>query len=617
MYVIATAGHIDHGKTTLVKRLTGIDTDRLPMEKDRGMSIELGFAHYSFQNKYQVSIIDVPGHEKFIQNMIAGMNSIDLVILVVEAGEGIMKQTKEHLDIIGLLGIKKIIITITKCDLYNEKKLLNKLENNLQKYIESKNDIYNFDSLKTIKIDESDVSIEKLAKTIDTFLFKIPKRNKINNPRLSIDRVFTLKGFGTVVTGTATDGNFQIGDSVHVLPKKNTAKIRGMQINGEQVNKGIDGARLAMNLQGIDKNEIMRGNVIRLIDNASIATRFDAHILNISKNNILTNKKINLHVGTVHLEGRLKLLKKDRLPTHQDGFCQIQLSSPISINQFDRFIIRFSGITIGGGEILRINPPKFSRFNNHEIDKLSALYKKDKQAIIINMIEQNESIQLEILKKNIPLEEEDFDINIDQLIQNNQIKVMETSTQKNIYTIKKIQLIEQKMIKIISKYLNINNIENNMEIKKISQKIGIDIPVLKWIISDSSEIKIDSKSRCVLESYSTNLTKKQQIALDNAVMIINNYQLNPNNSQFTKETIKLLQNNKGIKEIGKEVFISVDNYEFVTQLVKNTIENNGSITLAETRDLLKTNRHMAQLLLEFMDKELITIRKGNIRNLVL
>jgi hypothetical protein len=156
-----------------------------------------------------------------------------------------------------------------------------------------------------------------------------------------------------------------------------------------------------------------------------------------------------------------------------------------------------------------------------------------------------------------------------------------------------------------------------MEIKKISQKIGIDIPVLKWIINDSSEIKIDSKSHCVLESYSMNLTKKQQIALENAVMIINNYQLNPNNSQFTKETIKLLQNNKGIKEIGKEVFISVDNYEFVTQLVKNTIENNGSITLAETRDLLKTNRHMAQLLLEFMDKELITIRKGNIRNLVL
>ena len=617
MYVIATAGHIDHGKTTLVKRLTGIDTDRLTMEKDRGMSIELGFAHYSFQGKYQVSIIDVPGHEKFIQNMIAGMNSIDLVILVVEASEGIMQQTEEHLDIIGLLGIKKIIITITKCDLYNEKQLLNKLENNIQKYIKSKNDIYNFDSLETIKIDASDTSIEQLASTIDAFLLKIPKRNTVNNPILSIDRVFTLKGFGTVVTGTATNGNFQIGDLVHVLPKKNTAKIRGMQINGEQVNKGINGARLAINLQGIDKKEIMRGDVIRLINNASITTRFDAYILNISKHNILTNKKISLHVGTMHLEARLKLLKKDHLPVHQDGFCQIQLSSPISINQFDRFIIRFSGKTIGGGEILRINPPKFSRFNNHEIDKLSALYKKDKHAIMLNMIEQNESIQLEILKKNTTLAEDDFDINIDQLIQNNQIKIMNIDTHASIYSIKKIKLIEQKIIKIISKYLNTNKIASNMDIKQISQKIGIDISVLKWIINDSNKINIDNKSRCFLENYSINLTKKQQTALNNAVMLVDSYKLHPNNSQFTKETIKLLQNNKEIKEIGKEVFISVDNYEFVTKIVKKTIQNNGSITLAETRDLLKTNRHTAQLLLEFMDKDLITIRKGNIRNLVL
>ncbi|MDG1989695.1 MAG: selenocysteine-specific translation elongation factor [Dehalococcoidia bacterium] len=617
MYVIATAGHIDHGKTTLVKRLTGIDTDRLPIEKDRGMSIELGFAHYNFQNKYQVSIIDVPGHEKFIQNMIAGMHSIDLVILVVEAGEGIMKQTEEHLDIIGLLGINKIIITITKCDLYNEKELLNKLENNLKKYIESKNDIYNFDLLETIKIDASDTSIEKLANTIDTFLLKIPKRNIINDPRLSIDRVFTLKGFGTVVTGTATNGNFQIGDSVHVLPTKNTAKIRGMQINGKQVNEGVNGARLAINLQGIAKHKIMRGNVIRLINNASITTRFDARILNISKNNILTNKKISLHVGTVHLDARLKLLNQDSLIPHQAGFCQIQLSSPISINQFDRFIIRFSGTTIGGGQILRINPLKFKRFNSREIDKLFELYKKNKQAIIINIIEQNQSIQLEALRKIAVLEVDDFDINIEQLIHSNQIKIIYVNSKKYIYTNKKIESIEQRMIKIISKYLNTNKIESNMEIKKISQKVEIEIPILRSIIENSSEIIIDNKSFCSLKNYSISLTKKQQSELSHALVIINDYQFNPNNTQFTQETVKLLQNDKGIKEISKEVFISVDNYELAIQLIKNVIQNNGSITLAESRDLLKTNRRIAQLLLEFMDKELITIRKGNIRNLVL
>ena len=422
MHIIGIAGHIDHGKTTLVKRLTGMETDNLLIEKQRGMSIELGFAHFKDSKNDQISIIDVPGHEKFIQNMIAGMHSIELAIVVVAAGEGIMPQTIEHLDIIQLLNIKKIIIAITKCDLFPDEKEISLIETDIRSLIKLKTSVANIkDNLPIIRIDDSINSIDRLKKSIEKCLDDGKEKFLQNNPRLFVDRSFTLKGFGTVVTGTLTNGNLSVGDSIIILPKKKSAKIRNMQINGNDVKKGTDHSRLAINLQGVNKDQINRGDVIRPIKNDFIATKFDASIRNISEKKIITNKKIMLHIGTTHSEARIKLLGIDELNKNIEGLCQIQLFQPISINQFDNFIIRFSGETIAGGEILRTTTYKYNRFNEKEIYRLREISKRNVSEMILAAITDRKTIQEGNLSELVHMNLKEMKQNIDNLISLNKI----------------------------------------------------------------------------------------------------------------------------------------------------------------------------------------------------
>ena len=614
MHIIGIAGHIDHGKTTLVKRLTGMETDNLLIEKQRGMSIELGFAHFKGSKNDQISIIDVPGHEKFIQNMIAGMHSIELAIVVVAAGEGIMPQTIEHLDIIQLLNIKKIIIAITKCDLFPDEKEINLIETDIRSLIKLKTSVANMkDNLPIIRIDDSINSIDRLKKSIEKCLDDGKEKFLQNNPRLFVDRSFTLKGFGTVVTGTLTNGNLSVGDSIIILPKKKSAKIRNMQINGNDVKKGTAHSRLAINLQGVNKDQINRGDVIRPIKNDFIATKFDASIRNISEKKIITNKKIMLHIGTTHSEARIKLLGIDELNKNIEGLCQIQLFQPISINQFDNFIIRFSGETIAGGEILRTSTYKYNRFNEKEIYRLREISKRNVSEMILAAITDRKTIQEGNLSELVHMNLKEMKQNIDNLISLNKITYYKFQGNNFLVTTETIEKLKKQVTLKVEKYFEKNKLKNSIHLLELTQKMNIEEHLLYQVIEQIDVINTDNGREFYLTNLKNQLTRKQSLLLKETIQKIKAFNLHPVKINTSKELQIILATKKEVKIIEKNLYLYEKNYEDAKIKIVDLLKKNSKVTLAQVRDFLGINRKVAQFILENMDEEHITIRKDKYR----
>jgi selenocysteine-specific elongation factor len=347
--VLGTAGHIDHGKTTLIKALTGVDCDRLKEEKERGITIELGFTSMALPSGLEISIVDVPGHEKFVRHMVAGATGIDLVALVIAADEGIMPQTREHLDICKLLRVKKGLIALTKIDL-GEKDWLELVKEEIQEYVKGtfleKAAIVPLSSVTGEGLQEFAAEVDRLAQEVE-------ERSSEGLFRLPIDRVFTIKGFGTVVTGTIISGKVSLGDTLEVLPKGLEAKVRGIQAHGKPVESATAGLRTGINLQGLEKAVIDRGNVLALAQSLKPTAVLDVIL------------QLRLHLGTMEALGRAILLEREEVKPGEEAFLQVRLEEPIIALPGDRFVIRSYSplLTIGGGEVLDAFPLRHKRFS--------------------------------------------------------------------------------------------------------------------------------------------------------------------------------------------------------------------------------------------------------------
>jgi selenocysteine-specific elongation factor len=365
--IFGTAGHIDHGKSMLVHALTGIDPDRLKEEKKRGITIDLGFAYLNYPDNLSIGIIDVPGHEKLIKNMLAGAGSIDVVLLVIAADEGIMPQTREHLAICGLLNIKRGLIVITKADLVDRDWLgliTDEIKNFVQGTFLHDADIMPVSAKTGENIPLLKEKIREIAQCVE------PKPLK-GIFRLPIDRVFTLKGFGTVVTGTAISGHISADSPVGILPKGTKTKVRGLQSHGQQLRAASAGQRVAVNLQGIEKEEVQRGDILATPDTITPTSAADAKIellKDIPLAKLKSRSRIHFHSGTSELTGRILLDEKEELLPGGSAFCQFRFQNPVALMANDRFIIRrFSPlITIGGGVILDSLPRRRKRKEGYE-----------------------------------------------------------------------------------------------------------------------------------------------------------------------------------------------------------------------------------------------------------
>ncbi len=382
--ILGTAGHIDHGKTSLIRALTNIETDRLKEEKARGITIELGFAHLALPGGQILGIIDVPGHEKFVKNMVAGATGIDIVALIIAADEGVMPQTREHLDICRLLDIKKGIVVLTKIDMVDED-WLELVKEDVSEYLAGSF----LEEAPMVEVSSSTgKGIRELAEVIDRLVQEIPERDAGNFFRLPVDRVFTMKGFGTVVTGTTVSGTINTGDEVTIYPQQISGKIRGIQVHNKDASLVSSGLRTAINIQGTERAQIERGNILASRDSLRPTYMVDVELtlLKTSPRKIKNRAKARFHSGTAEIISTVVLLDRDELEQGDTCFAQIRLDDPTTVLRDDRFILRsYSPVrTIGGGKVLNALPLKKKRFQERVISDLEILNRGD----LMEMTEQ-------------------------------------------------------------------------------------------------------------------------------------------------------------------------------------------------------------------------------------
>lgn len=377
--ILGTAGHVDHGKTALIRALTGIDTDRLKEEKERGITIELGFAQFMLQNGQQIGIVDVPGHERFVKNMVAGAGGIDVVAMIIAADEGIMPQTKEHLNICQLLGIKKGIVALTKIDLVDQD-WLELVTEDVREFLQGTflegAPVIPLSALTGDGISEFISSLEHVISATD-------ERSDVGFFRLPIDRIFTMRGFGTIVTGTLMSGKIKVGDTIDIMPEGLKAKIRGIQIHGKAEESASAGQRTAINLQGIDKEVLDRGDVLTTPDTFEPSFRMDIllNYLTTSSKKLKNRAPVRFHIGTNEIMSRIIFPDRNEIEPGEEVFAQILFESPAVASAGDRFVIRsYSPITtIGGGTILDPVARKYKRSSETLLHQLPLL--KDGDAV--------------------------------------------------------------------------------------------------------------------------------------------------------------------------------------------------------------------------------------------
>jgi selenocysteine-specific elongation factor len=387
--ILGTAGHIDHGKTSLIKALTGIDTDRLKEEKRRGITIELGFAWLDLPGGQHLGIVDVPGHEKFVKNMVAGASGIDLVALIIAADEGVMPQTKEHLEICKLLGIKHGLVALTKIDMVDEE------------WIELvSDDVTSF--LKGSFLEGAPIipvsaltgkGLPDFLKALDSLCDGVPERSSSGLFRLPVDRVFSMKGFGTVITGSLVSGGIGVGDTIMIYPSGIQAKVRGIQVHNQAVDQATAGMRTAINFQGLERSATKRGDVLARVNTLKPSYMVDVVLTYLgSRKKALENRtRVRFHTGTSEILGNVILLDREELKSGDTAVVQFRLESPVSVVKDDRFVIRsYSPIrTIGGGYIVNPVPTKHKRFKEPVLSVLNRLAESPPDEIITSHVKES------------------------------------------------------------------------------------------------------------------------------------------------------------------------------------------------------------------------------------
>ena len=616
--IIGTAGHVDHGKTQLIKALSGIDTDRLDEEKKRGITIELGFAHIPNDAGYNIGVIDVPGHEKFIKNMLAGIGGIDFVVFVVAADEGIMPQTREHFEILESLGIEDGIIAVTKTDMV-EKDWLDMLIEEVKDYFKS-----SFLEGKPI-IPVSSRTGDNIEVLKEEIIKKCDRKNKRREEkelfRLPIDRVFSMSGFGTVVTGTLLDGSISVGDEVMIEPKGIKAKVRGIQTYGKETDSAIAGQRTAINLANVKKEEIARGDVLAA-ENAVVNTSMIDVKLKVFKSSdrqILNNSRVHIYAGAKETLCKVVLLERGALAAGEEALAQLRLEEPMALRRADRFIIRFYSpiITIGGGEIIDVNPDKHKRNKPEIIESLKALEGNDLPKILEMKTGQYRFLNSEDLAHEIGMLPGELASILDSEIQAGNIIRLED---KSLLSKNKFERLKTNLENLINKYHDANPLVDGIPKQELLSKLSES-----WHIED--EKLLQALVNYLLQNKVI-IDKGKTIALTGFAVEFSPEQLKIKDglqSDYEAAGIEFIESNELYKKYGDKeaaiamqqelvqegIIIRVDpaHYASVTawnKCIEAAREFPAEFTLAEYRDKLQTSRKFAEVILAALDKQGIT-----------
>ena len=620
--IIGTAGHIDHGKTTLIKALSGIETDTTQEEKDRGMSINLGFAYFDLPSGKRCGVVDVPGHERFIKNMLAGVSGINLVLLLVDSREGIMPQTKEHIDILTLLGIENYIIVMTKIDLVEEE-YRELVKEDIQEFISGTV----LENSPIIEVDSiSKKGLDTLLATIDKKTEDIAAKNVEKNARINIDRSFQVKGFGTVVTGTLTEGVINVGDELVIYPKEVKAKVRNIQVHSKDVETAYAGQRTAINLANIKFDDVKRGDTLATAGSLTKTYMLDTEIklINDERANLELWDRVRVYIGTEEVMARVVPLGTDLLKAGESSFAQLRLEEEIAVKNYDKFIIRTYSpmITIGGGVILDANPKKHSRFNEEVLEKLKVQLEGNTTDLIDNYLLSHTDYlnSKENILKELQLPKEEVEESLTQLVENTTIY----ETKLGYIHKKKYDEVLEKLKKLLSDYHNryklkvgIPKIEVLSKFK-ISQKEMLELLDL-FILNN--EIRLEG-NLVAEKDFVVNYDKKQLAEKERIEKaLLDGGFTPPSVKELTngeKPKVELLESliDNTIVRLDADLVLHEKVFKDAVKKVENHFKTNDQIGLAEFRDMTGSSRKYSMAILEYMDKIGITRRLENYRVLV-
>jgi len=620
--ILGTAGHIDHGKSSLVKALTGIDPDRLKEEKERGITIDLGFADLSYADGLTVGIVDVPGHERLVKNMLAGAGGIDLVLLVIAADEGIMPQSREHLHICNLLKIKSGLIAITKADLV-EKDWLDLVVDEVKNFVKGTF----LDGSEIVPVSSKTMfNVDLLKEKIRDAALKVEPKPTKGLFRLPIDRVFTLKGFGTVVTGTAISGSISVDDTVEILPSDIKSKVRGLHSHGKPIQTAYAGQRVAINLQGIDKEDIKRGDSVVLPERFIPTRKIDAKVELLTDSPVLKSKSlIHFHLGTAETVARIILYGTNEVKAGEDCYCQFRLRDPVIAMSGDRYIVRrFSPVeTIGGGEVL--DPLSYRRSKKESTDDL----------MIFEQGTLAEKIAAKVKRAGI------YGIKV-SLIEG-WIKAEIPSIRDSIKTLKEKGLLLQfedslvhksafdtfgnEVKKIVSDFHKKNPLTPGILKEELRAKFNLEPRFFGNLLTIMKEVVLE-KELIRLSTFKAALTQVDETVKIKIIDILEKGGFQPPTKEEMAKTLKLDQKRFDdiLKLMAKEVslvrisesmYVTSSVYNKMIENLKNFFSKKPEMTVAEFRDVLNTSRKYALPFLEYLDTHKITLRVGDIRKFLL
>ncbi len=620
--ILGTAGHIDHGKTSLVKAMTGIDTDRLKEEKERGITIELGFAYLDLPNGQRLGIIDVPGHERFIKNMVAGASTIDLVALIIAADEGVMPQTREHLDICTLLGIKKGLVALTKIDLVEED-WLDLVQEDIKEFLKGTflegAPILPVSSVTGQGISELTVVLERLSGEVE-------ERSSAGIFRLPVDRVFSMRGFGTVITGTTMSGSLSVGEQVYIYPQEIQAKVRGIQVHNQDTEQVRAGLRTAINLQGIEKATVNRGDVV-----ASPLSLYPTRLLDIQVRLLksiprpLKNRsQIRFHSGTNEILGRVILLESEEIKPGESQFCQIRFGEPVALLPGDLAVIRsYSPVqTIGGAEVLNVKPGKHKRFNPEVIHQLQVLKSgSDSEKVALQVLQSGATgVSRKNLGQVLPLPPKKLDDLLKELLFQ---KVLVQWDKEN-----KIIIHQQELFKLsqatrseLEGYHKANPLKSGLFKEELKSRLPQirEAKLFNFVLNQLAEqnILVQEKELVRLTDHKVQLKEDQQAVRDSLEKVYLTSGLQP---PYFKELAEKFAKGQPrqvlelmVKE-GKLVKVKEDLYfhkQAIEDLKRNLIQwlkEKGEITTPEFKDMTQTSRKYTIPLLEYFDALQVTMR---------
>lgn len=631
--IVGTAGHVDHGKTCLIRALTGMETDRLKEEKKRGITIENGFADMIYGD-YNISIIDVPGHERFVNNMLMGIGGIDMVLLVVGLDEGVMPQTREHFQILTMLEINKGIIVFTKRDMVDDEEWIELVKEDARSMVEgtflegapeievSAHENINIEELKQLIVENID---DNALKNDSDQLFRLP-----------VDRVFTISGFGTVVTGTLMEGTINVGDEMMVYPEGKVTKVRNIQVHNEQVQRAYAGQRTAINVGGMKKEELERGSVLARKDGLEPTMMLDIKLklFDDLDKTVLNGSRVHFYCGSSQVLGKIVLLDRDAAEAGDECYAQMRLEEEVALRMGDRFIIRFYSplITLGGGKILEVSPRKHKRNDERVLESLKIKDEGTKKEIADIIIKEKSSqlITAAQLAIKMKLSSEEAAAIIAELAEEGRVKII-----RKDYLMHEeyLQMVNTFGKKLLDEYHAKNELSAGMikeEFKsRLEQELRLsDRKIIDDIMANmegAGVIRIGEKTVAAADfqiRYSPEMEKMRGRILGIYRMArfemptVDEVLATEKDTANAKHIIDALETQGELVRLSHQYYIDAQAYNWAFDELKKVVETNGQITLAEFRDIIGTSRKFAMAILDYLDNQKITRKVDDARVLI-